>query len=79
MAFIAVVVAMGVVQLPAVDNYWSIDPILTHPWFRSVLTRLHFQQILRYLHVADSSKALQRSDPNYNKLWKVRYLINQNV
>ena len=76
MAFIGVVVAMGVVQLPAVDNYWSIDPILTHPWFRSVFTRLRFRQILRYLHVADNSKALQRSDPNYDKLWKVRYLIN---
>ena len=41
-----------------------------------MFTRLRFQQILRYLHVADNSKALHRSDPNYDKLWKVRYLIN---
>lgn len=76
MAFIGVVVAMGVVQLPSVDDYWSINPILTHPWFRSVFTRLRFRQIIRYLHVVDNSKALQRSDPNYDKLWKVRYLID---
>lgn len=26
--------------------------------------------------MADNSKALQRSDPNYDKLWKVRYLLS---
>ena len=41
-----------------------------------MFTRFCFRQILRYLHVADNSKALQRSNPNYDKLWKVRYLIN---
>ena len=74
LGFIEVNLAMGVVQLPSADDYWLIDPILAHPWFRAVLT--HFRQILRYLHVADNSKVLQRSDPNYDKLWKVRYLLN---
>lgn len=42
-AFIGVIVTMGVVQLPSADNYWSIDPILAHPWFRTVFTCFHFQ------------------------------------
>jgi len=75
-AFVGIILAMGVVQLPSADDYWSIDPILAHPWFRSVFTRFRFRQILRYLHVADNSKALQRSDPSYDKLWKVRYLVD---
>ena len=67
---------MGVVQLPSADDYWSIDPILAHPWFRTIFIRFCFQQILRYLHVADNTKVLQRSDTRYDKLWKVRYLID---
>ena len=74
MAFIGVIVAMGVVQLLSADDYWSIDPIIAHPWFRTIFTR--FRQILRYLHVADNTKVLQRSDPRYDKLWKVRYLVD---
>ena len=27
LAFIGVIMAMGVVQLPSADDYWSIDPI----------------------------------------------------
>ena len=34
LAFIGVIIAMGVIQLPSADDYWSIDPILAHPWFR---------------------------------------------
>ena len=41
------------------------------PWFRSVMPRRKFQQILRFLHLADNSKQLPRSDPNYNKLYKL--------
>ena len=48
LAFIGVNLAMGVVQLPSADDYWSIDSILAHPWFRAVLTRFRFRQILRY-------------------------------
>ena len=37
---------MGVVQLPAGDGYWSVNPILAHPWFRSVFSRHRFRQML---------------------------------
>jgi len=75
-AFIGVNIAMGVVQLPASDDYWSVNPILAHPWFRSVFSRFRFRQILRYLHVADNSQAVPRTDSTYDKLWKVRYLLD---
>ena len=75
-AFIIVIITTGVVQLPSADDYWSTDPILTYPWFRSVFIRFRFRQIFRYLHVEDNLKALQRSDPNFDKLWKVRFLID---
>ena len=75
MAFIGMNIAMGIVSLPKLDQYWSTDPILSHPWFRTIMSRDRFREILRYIHVVDNTQAPSRSDPNYDKLWKVRPLI----
>lgn len=75
-AFVGVNIAMGVVSLPAIDNYWSTNPILVHQWFRTVMSRNRYRQILRYVHIADNSKAPSRSDEHYDKLWKVRPFLD---
>ena len=75
MAFIGINIAMGIVSLPAIRNYWSTNEILAHPWFRSVMSRNRFLEILRYFHVVDNSTAPSRTDPNYNKLWKIQPVI----
>ena len=41
LAFIGVIIAMGVVKLPSADDYWSTDPILTHTLFQSVFTHFY--------------------------------------
>ncbi len=43
--------------------------------FPGLLSRNLFQQILRYLHMIDNSKTIQSSFPAYDKLWKIRPLI----
>ena len=47
LAFLGLNVAMGVVNLPEIPMYWSTNPLLEHPWFRSVLARNRFKQILQ--------------------------------
>ena len=70
LAFLGINLAMGLAKLPTIEYYWRKG--ITHmPWFRSVMPRRRFQQILRFLHLADNSKQLPRSDPNYNKLYKL--------
>ena len=75
MAFVGIVIAMGVVCLPTLHDYWSTDPILSHPWFGAVMSRRRFGEILSYLHVVDNSSEPDRSAPDYDKLWKIRPLI----
>ena len=75
MAFIGLNIAMGIMSLPAIQNYWSSDEILAHPWFRRVMSRNRFMEILQYFHVADNTTAPSRTDPNYNKLWKIQPII----
>ena len=40
------------------------------------MSRNRYRQILRYIHVVDNTSALTRTDPNYDRLWKVRPLID---
>ena len=75
MAFIGMNIAMGIVSLPTLKQYWSTDQILGHPWFRNVMCRDRFMEILRYFHIVDNTSAPSRSDPDYNKLWKIQPLI----
>ena len=76
MAFIGINIAMGIISLPTMDDYWSTDPVLSHAWFQAVFSRNRFCEILRYIHVTDNSKAIDRSAPNYDRLWKVRPLLD---
>ena len=72
MAFIGLVIAMGVVCLPDYRDYWSTDPLFSNIWFRSVMSRDHFCEIKRFLHVVDN---LLNSSTNTDKLWKIRPMI----
>ena len=69
MAFIGMKVAMGIAKLPSLDDYWK-KGIISMPWFRAVMSRNRFRQILRFLHLADNSKQVPQSHPNYDRLYK---------
>ncbi len=76
MAFIGLNIAMGIVSLPETHDYWSTDPMLCHSWFRLVMGRDRFQQILRYIHLVDNTASVSRTDLHYDKLWKVRPILD---
>ena len=49
-AFIGLNIAMGLLHLPQVRDYWSTNKILATPWFPPIMSRDRFFKILRYLH-----------------------------
>ena len=75
-AFIGLNIAMGLLHLPQVRDYWSTNEILATPWFPSIMSRDRFFKILRYLHLVDSSKQKKRGEEGYDILYKVRPLID---
>ena len=62
MAFFGINIAMRLVKLPSVYDYWA-GGIIAMPWFRSIMPRDLFKYILRFLHHADNTKDLPRNDP----------------
>lgn len=74
-AYIGLNIAMGIVGLPEISDYWSREPILRSPWFASVMPRNKFYAISRFLHFVDKQAAPSRNDDNYDKLWKIRPIV----
>ena len=70
MAYIGMVIAMGLVKLPSVLDYFTTEPILSHPWFPSILSRDRFLLISRYFHISNDSQFLG------DKLCKIRPFID---
>jgi hypothetical protein len=77
-AFMGIILAVGIHKLPYLHVYWNQHPLLGAPgitqcmpcdWFKKII-------VLRYLHLNDNSQARPRNDPNYDKLHKVRPLLN---
>lgn len=75
-AFIGMNIAMGMLRLPQIRDYWATDEVLSTPWFPSIMPRDRFFQIMRFLHLVDSSQQRKKGEEGYDPLFKVRSLID---
>ncbi len=81
-AFIGCLIVMGIHQLPALKNYWSSDPFFHVESVASVMTASRYKKITENLHCNNNETQPPKSDPNYDKLHKVKLLLealNDNV
>ena len=57
--------------------YWLItNPLITTSGVSSIMSRICFQQIFRYLHLADNAQQLPADQPGHDKLYKVRNVLD---
>ena len=76
-AFIGMLIIIGIVQVPRIEMYWQVDDDLTRtPGISSIMSRVHFQQIFRFLHLADSSYQIPAGQPGHYKLYKMRRYVD---
>ena len=76
-AFIGMHILMAIHVLPQLKHYWSSDPLLGVPAVSKVMTAKRFKKITETIHVNDNEKILPKSDENYDKLHKLRPMIDQ--
>jgi hypothetical protein len=72
--FVGLQLAMGLVRLPALQDYWSSNQLLGTPGITKRMGRNRFRAILSHLHLCDNSKMPQRGEDGYDKLYKIRPL-----
>ena len=55
-AFFGLIIAMGLVAVDDLQEYWSTHPISDLPFFRSIMKRDRFLLILLFLHLSNNEK-----------------------
>jgi len=70
MVFIGINIAMGMLHLPQVKDYWSTSVILATPWFPGIMSQNCFYTVLRYLHLAHSKFQMPKGKEGYNPFSK---------
>ena len=66
----------GIKHLPSDDDYWKKDPHLYYHPIASRITRDRFKELGRYLHFVDNLSLPGRGDPHFDKLGKIRPIID---
>ena len=75
-AYLGFCVLMGINHLPALDDYWSKDPMYHYSPIADRITRDRFRDISRYLHFVENATLTPRGSPGYDRLGKVRPVID---
>ena len=73
LAYIGMNIAMGILRLPSIADYWTTE-VLSTP---SVMPRDRFYAITRHFHLVDSTKQAKKKEIGYDPLFKVRPVIDQ--
>ena len=76
-AFIGLQILMGIVELPRLELYWQTKhPLIATTGISSVMSLIRFEQLYRFLHLANSDDQVPAGSPGHDKLFKVRRLLD---
>ena len=71
--YIGILLMMGIIKLPQYRMYWSTGTRI--PIVATAMSVNRFDKIKRFFHCNDNDKVLPKGDPKYDKLQKVRPVI----
>ena len=74
-AFIGIMLYMGMVRMPTYALYWSTSWMI-NLGIAQIISRDKFLNILKFLHCSDNDAAPGRQDPAYDRLYKIRDLVD---
>jgi len=71
--YLGLLVMMSIIKLPQICMYWSKET--TIPLVADVMLVNHLEKIKQFFHCNDNTKNLPSTDKDYDKLFKVRSVI----
>ncbi|KAM4723160.1 piggyBac transposable element-derived protein 4-like [Rhinophrynus dorsalis] len=74
--FLGLTLQMGIVRKPNICSYWSTQHTQTTPIFPAMMSRDRFLLMQRFLHYNDNAAALPQDHPKYDRLYKMRPVID---
>lgn len=76
-ALIGVFILMGIHRLPRLSNYWSSDPLLCVPAISQIMPSKRYKKLIENLHINNNETAVPKGEAGYDKLHKLRPLLDQ--
>lgn len=70
--FLALVIVMGIIHFPSVEDYWVTSWPFSNNTFSDVLKRDRFTLLLRFFHLNDNSQYIPKGQPGHDPLYKIR-------
>lgn len=75
-AYFGFMILMGLNPKPALSDYWRMDPYMRYAPIADRISRDRFYDISRYLHFADNSQLASAGESGYDRLGKIREIMN---
>ena len=75
--FFALVIIMGMIDYPQIEDYWFTSWPFATSTFSSVMSRDRFSLILRFLHLNDNSGYKQKGEAGYDAIYKIRPFLTE--
>lgn len=72
--FIGICTMMSVIQMPNTRLYWA--PITGNELIKETMSVNKFEEIKQQIHFNDNENMLPRDDPNRDRIFKIRPLVN---
>ncbi|CAH1998897.1 unnamed protein product [Acanthoscelides obtectus] len=73
--FVAINILMGIKRLPSYRDFWSTQIELRDKYISSLIPRTRFDWLLGNVHLNDNVMQPKRGEPLYDKLYKVRPIL----
>ena len=74
--FVAILIIMGLIHYPKLDEYWSTRWPFCTSTFSRIMSRDRFSCLLKFFHVNNNANMPKKGDPGYDPLYKIRPMIN---
>lgn len=75
-ATVGMFILMGIHKLPSLKCYWSFDEILRVEAVAKVMPLNRYKKIIENVHCNDNTNIFEKTHPKYDKLHKLRPLID---
>lgn len=75
--FLAINIIMGIKKLPSYKDYWSSKREIRDEYISNIMSRDRFAWHLKNLHINDNMLIPEKGTQNYDKLYKVRPLLDK--
>lgn len=74
-SYVGINILMGISSLPEADMYWSKNVYIGNQGIQNIMTCNRYQKLGQYFHVSDRATEPAKGQPGYDKLYKVRPII----